>query len=143
MNSVGHHPGYRLRHNVDCGRFLRLPGPHRNCGCCHRPACLYIIVSKAVRSPSAVSVLTSTNKIYGDAPNELPLKELDRPSQLNGRVVSKRFIVPTALTSKSSKGRRACQESDKLRSDEPARPGDEYFHVPLLCLLMSTLKVPQ
>jgi hypothetical protein len=37
----------------------------------------------------------------------------------------------------------AVEESDELRTDEPTRPGDEYFHVPLLCLLMSTLKVPQ
>jgi CDP-paratose 2-epimerase len=29
-------------------------------------------------SRDAVSVLTSTNKVYGDAPNELELKELDR-----------------------------------------------------------------
>ncbi len=28
--------------------------------------------------PEAVFVLMSTNKVYGDAPNELPLKELDR-----------------------------------------------------------------
>lgn len=29
-------------------------------------------------SPEAVVVFMSTNKVYGDAPNELPLKELDR-----------------------------------------------------------------
>ena len=29
-------------------------------------------------SPDAVFVFMSTNKVYGDAPNELPLKELDR-----------------------------------------------------------------
>jgi CDP-paratose 2-epimerase len=29
-------------------------------------------------SPDAVFVLLSTNKVYGDAPNELPLKELER-----------------------------------------------------------------
>lgn len=29
-------------------------------------------------SPEAVFVFTSTNKVYGDAPNELPLKELPR-----------------------------------------------------------------
>jgi CDP-paratose 2-epimerase len=30
------------------------------------------------QSPDAVFVFMSTNKVYGDAPNELPLKELDR-----------------------------------------------------------------
>src|SRR5262249_23931247 len=40
--------------------------------------------------PDAVFVLTSTNKVYGDAPNELPLKELptrweyERPEHFNG-----------------------------------------------------------
>jgi nucleoside-diphosphate-sugar epimerase/SAM-dependent methyltransferase len=41
-------------------------------------------------SPEAVFVLMSTNKVYGDAPNEIPLKELDarwdyaRPEDFNG-----------------------------------------------------------
>jgi CDP-paratose 2-epimerase len=40
--------------------------------------------------PDAVFILTSTNKVYGDAPNELPLKELEtrweyeRPEHFNG-----------------------------------------------------------
>ena len=40
--------------------------------------------------PDAVFILLSTNKVYGDAPNELPLKELDtrweyaRPEDYNG-----------------------------------------------------------
>ena len=39
---------------------------------------LNILEAMRQKCPEAVFVLMSTNKVYGDAPNELPLKELDR-----------------------------------------------------------------
>jgi CDP-paratose 2-epimerase len=39
---------------------------------------LNILEMTRQHSPEAVVVFMSTNKVYGDAPNELPLKELDR-----------------------------------------------------------------
>ena len=39
---------------------------------------LNLLETTRQRSPEAVFVFMSTNKVYGDAPNELPLKELDR-----------------------------------------------------------------
>jgi CDP-paratose 2-epimerase len=37
-----------------------------------------VLETTRLRSPEAVFVLLSTNKVYGDAPNELPLLELER-----------------------------------------------------------------
>jgi len=37
-----------------------------------------LLEAARLHTPEAVFVLLSTNKVYGDAPNELPLKELDR-----------------------------------------------------------------
>jgi CDP-paratose 2-epimerase len=39
---------------------------------------LNILEATRQKCPEAVFVFMSTNKVYGDAPNELPLKELDR-----------------------------------------------------------------
>ena len=39
---------------------------------------LNVLETTRVLSPEAVFVFMSTNKVYGDAPNELPLKELPR-----------------------------------------------------------------
>jgi CDP-paratose 2-epimerase len=39
---------------------------------------LNILEAMRQKCPESVFVLMSTNKVYGDAPNELPLKELDR-----------------------------------------------------------------
>ena len=37
-----------------------------------------VLETTRLRAPEAVFVLLSTNKVYGDAPNEIPLVELDR-----------------------------------------------------------------
>jgi CDP-paratose 2-epimerase len=49
-----------------------------------------LLEAMRLHSPEAVFVFLSTNKVYGDAPNELPLKELEtrweyaRPEDFNG-----------------------------------------------------------
>jgi CDP-paratose 2-epimerase len=49
-----------------------------------------LLEATRLHSPEAVFVFLSTNKVYGDAPNELPLKELEtrweyaRPEDFNG-----------------------------------------------------------
>ena len=49
-----------------------------------------LLEATRLHSPEAVFILLSTNKVYGDAPNEIPLKELEtrweyaRPEDYNG-----------------------------------------------------------
>jgi len=43
---------------------------------------LYLLEATRAHSPDAAFVFTSTNKVYGDAPNALPLVELDRRMEL-------------------------------------------------------------
>ena len=51
---------------------------------------VYLLEATRLHCPDAVFVFLSTNKVYGDAPNELPLKELEtrweyaRPEDFNG-----------------------------------------------------------
>jgi CDP-paratose 2-epimerase len=51
---------------------------------------LNLLEATRLHCPNAVFILLSTNKVYGDAPNELPLKELEtrweytRPEDFNG-----------------------------------------------------------
>src|SRR5215831_18049042 len=51
---------------------------------------LNLLEATRLHCPNAVFILLSTNKVYGDAPNELPLKELEtrweyaRPEDYNG-----------------------------------------------------------
>src|SRR5215469_1666824 len=51
---------------------------------------VYLLAATRLHSPEAVFVFLSTNKVYGDAPNEVPLKELEtrweyaRPEDYDG-----------------------------------------------------------
>jgi CDP-paratose 2-epimerase len=51
---------------------------------------VHLLESMRIHCPEAVFILLSTNKVYGDAPNELPLKELEtrweyaRPEDYDG-----------------------------------------------------------
>ena len=45
---------------------------------------LYLLEATRQHSPDAAFVFTSTNKVYGDTPNALPLVELDRRMDVPG-----------------------------------------------------------
>jgi len=92
-----------------------------------------------VHSPEAVFVLLSTNKVYGDAPNELPVKELatrweySRPEDFEG--VSESMRIDRSMHSVFGCG--------KLAADVMTQEYGRYFGMRTVCLRGGCLTGPQ
>lgn len=89
-------------------------------------------------SPEAVFVLMSTNKVYGDAPNEIPLKELDtrweyaRPEDYNG--IREDFRIDRSKHSLFGAG--------KVAADVMTQEYGKYFGMKTACLRGGCLTGP-
>jgi len=90
-------------------------------------------------SPDAVFVFISTNKVYGDAPNELPVKELptrweySRPEDFDG--VSETMRIDRCMHSVFGCG--------KLAADVMTQEYGRYFGMRTVCLRGGCLTGPQ
>jgi len=89
-------------------------------------------------SPEAVFVLMSTNKVYGDAPNEIPLNELDtrweyaRPEDYNG--IKEEFRIDRSKHSLFGAG--------KVAADVMTQEYGKYFGLRTACLRGGCLTGP-
>src|SRR5438093_1442310 len=89
-------------------------------------------------SPKAVFVLMSTNKVYGDAPNELPLKELStrweyaQPQDYDG--ISEEMRI--------DRSKHSIFGASKVAADVMAQEYGRYYGVKTHCLRCSCLTGP-
>ncbi len=63
---------------------------------------LNLLEAVRLRAPAAVFVFTSTNKVYGDTPNRLPLVELDRRWEIDSSHEYFEHGIPETMTLDSS-----------------------------------------
>jgi CDP-paratose 2-epimerase len=90
--------------------------------------------------PEAVFIFTSTNKVYGDRPNQLPFVELDtrwdlEPGHTYGQGIREDMSVDTSLHSVFG--------ASKLAADVLVQEYGRYFGMRTACFRCGTLSGPQ
>jgi len=89
-------------------------------------------------SPDAVSILLSTNKVYGDAPNELPLKELPtRWEYARGR-----DYAGISEAMRIDRSKHSIFGASKVAADVMTQEYGRYFRMRTACLRGSCLTGP-
>jgi len=89
-------------------------------------------------SPDAVFILLSTNKVYGDAPNELPLKELPtRWEYARGR-----DYAGISEAMRIDRSKHSIFGASKVAADVMTQEYGRYFRMRTACLLGSCLTGP-
>lgn len=90
-------------------------------------------------SPSATFVFCSTNKVYGDVPNELPLQELDKRLELP---VSHRYHKGIDTSMSIDRSTHSLFGVSKVAADLLVQEYGRYFGMPTVCFRGGCLTGP-
>ncbi|ULA64056.1 MAG: dTDP-glucose 4,6-dehydratase [Nitrospira sp.] len=99
---------------------------------------LNVLETTRQHSPEAVVVFMSTNKVYGDAPNELPLKELERRWEY-ARPEDYRGVAETMRIDRS---KHSIFGASKVAADVVTQEYGRYFGLKTHCLRGGCLTGP-
>jgi CDP-paratose 2-epimerase len=100
---------------------------------------LNLLESTRIHAPQATFIFTSTNKVYGDRPNDLPLQELDTrfeidPAHTYAAGIREDMSVDKCLHSLFG--------ASKLAADVLVQEYGRYFSMPTACFRGGTLTGP-
>ena len=101
---------------------------------------LNLLEAARQHAPDATFVFTSTNKVYGDAPNDLPLVELDTRLELPEE---HRWYAGIGLEMSIDRCTHSLFGVSKAASDLLVQEYGRYFHMPTVCFRGGCLTGPQ
>ena len=91
-------------------------------------------------SPAAIFIFTSTNKVYGDTPNFLPLKELERRWEIDESHPYYKKGIDESMSIDQSK--HSLFGASKVAADVMVQEFGRYFGMPTCCLRGGCLTGP-